>query len=442
MHPASSANVVDAVALIGACEGSTAFVELAAALAIAGKGLTGLPLEAQGSAVGMRIHRSLGDPAWNAAALAALADPALNAHSRRFVQASLLRVPSDAPEPFSDELWLWMIRAEYRRNAVLRWLADVVLGGLALPERVEASEPAPVHAPAPAPEACPSDAWNVPIALLWIGHALDSSEWLILGAGTLGLAGYWNGERRPVIEWSAAAWSLLGTLRGFKLGKALLADRGLMAAARALVRRCATIAGGEPTLDTVKAVLASDPSAIVAACVVMMAAHRVSADFTVREQRPQMAAATATPSATPSPETPTPPSPEATSPAPPSPEPRRRLPCGRSRALPASRARHTWAPLPRGRSPPSAGSIRFVVHASTATTALFAMTALPGTTAPGVMMTTAPHAANCLGPACRTTIARVASFGPPRRPVPNRGTASPSHSRPTPALPARTGAPH
>jgi len=151
---AQSTLVPDAIAIIAACTGSRAMMELAVALRAIVTGAVLLPAD-RAEAIS-RIASDLMNPQWNMQAHLTLNHPAVKYFAKTFCRACIQAVPLTPENPTRDLRWQQRVKELLERDVSLQSHAMLLLQQIKL--RVTPAEP--VVAPAIATSATPTPKYD------------------------------------------------------------------------------------------------------------------------------------------------------------------------------------------------------------------------------------------------------------------------------------------
>jgi len=151
---AQSTVVPDAIAIIAACTGSRAMMELAVALRAIVTGAVMLPGDRAETI--SRIATDLMNPRWNLEAHLTLEHPAVKYFAKAFCRACIQAVPLTPDNPTRDLKWQQRVKEVLERDASLQSHANLLLQQIKL--RVTPAQP--LVAPAVAANAPPSPKYD------------------------------------------------------------------------------------------------------------------------------------------------------------------------------------------------------------------------------------------------------------------------------------------
>jgi hypothetical protein len=151
---AQSTLVPDAIAIIAACTGSRAMMELAVALRAIVTGAVLLPPDRAETI--SRIAADLMNPQWNMQAHLTLKHPAVKYYAKAFCRACIQAVPLTPDNPTRDLMWQERVKDVLEQDASLQSHAKLLLQQIKL--RVTPAQP--VVAPAIATGATPTPKYD------------------------------------------------------------------------------------------------------------------------------------------------------------------------------------------------------------------------------------------------------------------------------------------
>lgn len=136
-----SSIVPDAVAIIAVCATSRPLAEMAVALKLISDDELSWPSEFRHTASKWRIAQTVSSLYWRVEARTAMRDPDVQELAFLFYQICLQRVPTNSPNPLTDEDWLLRVRDFFLRQKPLQLIAGDLLDQFPMPETYEEAIP-------------------------------------------------------------------------------------------------------------------------------------------------------------------------------------------------------------------------------------------------------------------------------------------------------------